>query len=95
MKLSLLIPFYNEEKQIPITLAAVIPILEGIGMDFEIVMVDDGSRDMTWDVIRQAADRVAEDPGREHLPADLDRPSGGGRHPDEAAGKRATAADDP
>jgi len=57
MKLSLLIPFYNEEKQIPITLSAVIPILESVGMDFEIVMVDDGSRDATWDVIRQAADR--------------------------------------
>jgi len=56
MKLSLLIPFYNEEKQIPITLAAVVPILESVGMDFEIVMVDDGSRDATWDVIRQSAE---------------------------------------
>lgn len=55
MKLSLLIPFYNEEKQIPITLATVIPILESTGMDFEVVMVDDGSRDSTWDVIRQAS----------------------------------------
>lgn len=55
MKLSLLIPFYNEEQQIPITLAVVVPILEGIGMDFELVLVDDGSRDNTWPVIQEAS----------------------------------------
>ena len=55
MKLSLLIPFYNEEKQIPITLATVIPIMESTGLDFEIILVDDGSRDRTWDVINNAA----------------------------------------
>ena len=31
MKISLLIPFYNEEKQIPLTLATVMPILESTG----------------------------------------------------------------
>jgi hypothetical protein len=30
LKISLLIPFYNEEQQIPLTLATVVPILEGI-----------------------------------------------------------------
>ena len=45
MKLSLLIPFYNEEKQIPITLSVVTPILESTGLDFELVLVDDGSPD--------------------------------------------------
>ncbi len=38
---------------------------------------------------RQAADRAAEDGRRQPLPADLDRPSGGGRDPDEAAGRDA------
>ncbi len=51
MKLSLLIPFFNEENQIPITLATVIPIMAGTGMDFELILVDDGSRDRTWAVI--------------------------------------------
>ena len=57
MKLSLLIPFYNEEQQIPITLATVVPILEGLGLDFELVLVDDGSRDRTWAVITEAAQK--------------------------------------
>jgi glycosyltransferase involved in cell wall biosynthesis len=54
VKLSLLIPFYNEEKQIPITIKVVVPILESTGLDFEIILVDDGSRDQTWPVIEQA-----------------------------------------
>lgn len=57
MKLSLLIPFYNEEQQIPITLATVIPIMESLGLDFELVLVDDGSRDRTWAVITEAAQK--------------------------------------
>lgn len=55
MKISLLIPFYNEEQQIPLTLSTVIPILEGTGYDFELVLVDDGSRDQTWQTIAQAS----------------------------------------
>jgi len=55
LKISLLIPFFNEEQQIPLTLATVIPILESTGYDFELVLVDDGSRDQTWQVISQAS----------------------------------------
>ena len=57
MKLSLLIPFYNEEKQIPLTLQTVLPILESTGCDFEVLLVDDGSRDETWTVIAEASRR--------------------------------------
>lgn len=55
MKVSLLIPFYNEEKQIPLTLAAVLPILDSTGLDWELVLVDDGSKDTTWSEIDAAA----------------------------------------
>jgi dolichol-phosphate mannosyltransferase len=54
LKLSLLIPFYNEEEQIPLTVLTVIPILESTGLSFELIMVDDGSRDHTWTVIEDA-----------------------------------------
>lgn len=57
MKLSLLIPFYNEEKQIPLTLETVIPIMESTGHDFEIILVDDGSKDQTWSEIQSASQR--------------------------------------
>ena len=57
MKVSLLIPFYNEEKQIPLTLKTVTPILDKTGLDYELIMVDDGSKDKTWDVIEAACRR--------------------------------------
>lgn len=48
MLYSLIIPFYNEEKQIPLTLSTVYPIMQSLGGDFEILAVDDGSRDGSW-----------------------------------------------
>jgi polyisoprenyl-phosphate glycosyltransferase len=57
MKISLLIPFFNEEKQIPITLATVLPIMESLKCDFEMILVDDGSKDATWQIITQASRR--------------------------------------
>ncbi len=55
MKLSLLIPFYNEEEQLLHTLDTVRPIIEGVTPDFEIIAVDDGSSDRTWEVLSQEA----------------------------------------
>jgi polyisoprenyl-phosphate glycosyltransferase len=54
MKISVLIPFYNEEKQIPLTLAALRPVLDTLGCDYEEVLVDDGSSDGTWSALRAA-----------------------------------------
>jgi dolichol-phosphate mannosyltransferase len=56
VKISLLIPFFNEEAQIPITLKTLKPILENTGMDYELVLVDDGSADKTWEVIRKSSE---------------------------------------
>ncbi len=54
MKIALLIPFFNEEAQIQLTLDTVIPILADTGLDFEIMMIDDGSKDQTWHKIEAA-----------------------------------------
>ncbi|MDW7659716.1 MAG: glycosyltransferase family 2 protein [Bacillota bacterium] len=54
MKISLLIPFYNEEEQIPLTIDTVVPIMASTGYDFEVLMIDDGSRDNSWAVIEAA-----------------------------------------
>lgn len=55
MKLSVCIPFYNEEAQVKLTLDTVRPILEGITEEFEIIVVDDGSSDKTWAIIETEA----------------------------------------
>ncbi len=54
MKISVVIPFFNEEKQIPITVDALVPVLTSLGCDFEAVLVDDGSSDGTWAALRAA-----------------------------------------
>lgn len=57
MKISLLIPFYNEEEQIKFTLDTVRPILQASCDDYEIIAVDDGSKDKTWDILQAEAER--------------------------------------
>lgn len=48
--LSVVIPAYNEAGRLPRTLRATIPYLEGRGEPYEILVVDDGSRDETTQV---------------------------------------------
>ncbi len=57
MTLSLVIPFYNEEEQLVHTLARVRPILQGITPDYEILAIDDGSRDGTWPLLAREAEQ--------------------------------------
>jgi polyisoprenyl-phosphate glycosyltransferase len=53
--LSIVVPAYNEDNNAPSFLAALIPVLETLGETFEIVCVDDGSRDGTLGVFAAAA----------------------------------------
>lgn len=54
-KIQILTPFFNEEEQIPITIERMIPIMETLGDDVSLLMVDDGSKDTTWDKICEGA----------------------------------------
>ena len=47
MKLSLVVPCYNEAENVALFQDAVISAFDGCGYDYEIVFVDDGSRDAT------------------------------------------------
>jgi len=53
--LSIVAPAYNEEKNLPAFIAAIVPVLESIGETFEIVFVDDGSRDGTLGMLAAAS----------------------------------------
>jgi glycosyltransferase involved in cell wall biosynthesis len=52
---SIVIPAYNESKRIPATLQAVAACVRTSGWSAEIIVVDDGSRDSTADVVRTFA----------------------------------------
>jgi dolichyl-phosphate beta-glucosyltransferase len=54
LPLSVVIPAYDEERRLPDTLRRVCAHLDARGHDYEIVVVDDGSRDATASVAREA-----------------------------------------
>ena len=61
MNLIILMPIYNEEKQVPVTIEALLH-LEGLeDCDYSLLMVDDGSKDNTWAAICAGAEKY---PGR-------------------------------
>lgn len=64
LALSVVIPAYNEAARLPRTLTAALAYLDGRGERFEVLVVDDGSRDATaqtateWAVANRAQNRV-------------------------------------
>jgi polyisoprenyl-phosphate glycosyltransferase len=48
--LSVVMPVYNEEENIPTLLDELVPVLDGLGT-FEVILVDDGSRDRSVELI--------------------------------------------
>ncbi len=58
MHLSIIIPVYNEEKRIPNTLREVDEYLRKQAYDYEILVVDDGSKDRTVEVGRGLASTI-------------------------------------
>jgi dolichol-phosphate mannosyltransferase len=53
--ISVVLPSYNEEKMIPIATERIGTILGGAGIDYELLFVDDGSRDGTWREIQRCS----------------------------------------
>lgn len=60
--LSIVIPAYNEESGIAPTLQAVQEALGAAGLEHEIIVVDDGSRDRTASIARELGARVVSHP---------------------------------
>jgi dolichol-phosphate mannosyltransferase len=46
--LSVVIPVYNEQDALPLTVKRLRPVLDGLGQTYEVVAVDDGSKDATF-----------------------------------------------
>ena len=57
--LSVIIPAYNEEDMIATAYREICDVLDKIDADYELIFVDDGSADHTFDEIRKIADSGA------------------------------------
>ncbi len=58
MHLSVIIPAYNEERRVPSTIRDIDSYLKGQDYDYEILVVNDGSKDGTADVVRSMEDEI-------------------------------------
>jgi glycosyltransferase involved in cell wall biosynthesis len=56
-QLSIVIPAYNEEENVPLLGQAIAQVIGPAGIDAEIIFVDDGSRDGTWNAIEKEVAR--------------------------------------
>jgi dolichol-phosphate mannosyltransferase len=56
VKLSVVIPAYNEERSIEGTLRELSAELKGAGLDYELLVIDDNSKDRTADVVARVAE---------------------------------------
>jgi glycosyltransferase involved in cell wall biosynthesis len=51
MDLSIVIPLYNEDESLPELMAWIERVMTANGYSYEVIMIDDGSTDNSWDVI--------------------------------------------
>ncbi|MEP6909187.1 MAG: glycosyltransferase family 2 protein [Actinomycetota bacterium] len=56
MKLSIILPVRDEAAVIPELVRRLTSVLDGLDGEWEVVLVDDGSRDSSWDLLQAAAD---------------------------------------
>jgi len=50
--LVVVIPVYNEEANLPVLMQRLMPVMQSLGKSFEIVFIDDGSRDQSLEILK-------------------------------------------
>ena len=60
MNLSLIIPVYNEQDNLPMLFEAINQTMPSLGKPWEVILVDDGSRDKSLSVLKEHAEKDPE-----------------------------------
>ena len=66
--LSIVLPAYNEEENVASAVEEVSTVAQQLGMDYEIILVNDGSADRTGDIARELEQRIPNFRLVEHYP---------------------------
>ena len=57
MKLSIIVPCYNEEESIPLFYNETIQVLHSVNISYEILFINDGSKDNTLSILKEIANK--------------------------------------
>lgn len=60
MNLSLIVPVYNEQENLPLLFAAVYKVIPPLNKTWEIILVDDGSQDGSLSILKEYAEKDTE-----------------------------------
>jgi len=60
MSISLVVPVYNEQDNLPLLFEAVYKIMKALGKTWEIILVDDGSQDNSLSILKKYAEQDTE-----------------------------------
>ena len=52
VQVAVVIPVYNEEENLPALMQRLMPVMQGLGKSFEIIFIDDGSRDNSLEILK-------------------------------------------
>lgn len=58
LDLTVLVPLFNEEESIPELADWIVRVATPMNISFEIIMVDDGSKDRSWAVVQELHERI-------------------------------------
>ncbi len=53
LDISIVIPLYNEEESLPELIAWIDRVMKSKGWNYEVIMIDDGSKDASWKIITE------------------------------------------
>ncbi|HCR72264.1 MAG TPA: glycosyltransferase [Anaerolineae bacterium] len=60
MNLSLIVPVYNEQDNLPLLFEAIYKVMNPLGKTWEIILVDDGSQDNSLNILKEYAEKDKE-----------------------------------
>lgn len=59
LDLSIVVPLYNEDESLPELMAWIDKVCTENKFDYEVIMVDDGSKDNSWEVVQELAQKYS------------------------------------
>jgi glycosyltransferase involved in cell wall biosynthesis len=57
LKVSIIIPIYNEYENIPVLAGSILGVMDNYGVPYEVILIDDGSTDGSHEILKQVCNK--------------------------------------